>query len=480
MTEQKNGQVNGEEPKSLTRYEKYESFLPTLVPKLKAVWLKTVPFDEERFVGIALNLFLRKPDVLMCEPISVIGALKTCAEYALYPDDLRGHCWIIPRWDRHIGRDRANFQLGYKGIVTLLRRAEVAGKRVVHAGKAVEAELVYKDDRFELEKGLNPRLVFEPNLEADDDEKRELRLAYAMINYREGPPDFGYLSARKLKEIEDVYVQKPKDKSKERFTPWNQSTISRAWMQKKCAIVQVSKLSPALDDDTVSSAIALDEKLDAGLNQDLQLAIDREDAELAAKMLSEDSISTVVVESAPIPVEGKSSLDLFVEGKDPKPVEVKPEHNEPPPEDKGKIDKGTDPPKDKDKPEPSPPPPQTEEATEKKGLKEERARIAAFMKENFEIIKDLWEPEQVKAIMECKAIKDLRFYAGQVQMKKRELAEAKAKTEPQKPTPDGSNPPPPDDKDAPPDVKSGEGSKGAQNETSQASAPADDWSSLME
>ncbi len=499
MTQEKKGNGNEEsDAKSLTRYEKFENFLPSLIPKLQAVWLKTIPFDEARFVGMTLNLFLRNPRILMCEPVSVIGALKQCAEYALYPDALRGHAWIIPRKDKDIGRDRANFQIGYKGILVLLRRAkDQKGEPVVHSGKAVEAELVFKDDYFLLEKGLNPKLSFIPNLDADDPAERELRLVYAMINYREGLPDFGYMLMKQLHEIEQVYSKASKE-----GTPWTQSTVSRAWMMKKTVIIQVAKLSPALDDETVSKAIALDEKLDLGLDQGLHFNVDRDQAALAAKMLSEDAVMTVVVEGAPKPVEGKSSLDQFVEGKEAKPIDVKPEHNkpvaekvadaehvaagEPPKLDKGKIDKGTDPPKDKPKPEPSPPPPETTEAKEKRGLKEERIELLNYLKAHAKIVETLWDEKSRKAIVECKAIKDLRFYAGQVTMKKDQIERdakeaAKPNPAPPKEAPSSSEPPPPGDEDAPPNTKSETSAKGAENETSKASEGAsDDWSSLME
>jgi recombination protein RecT len=296
-----------ENEKALTKQERFENFLPTLMPNIAKAWLKSVPLDQGRFAQITINLVQRNPKILQCEPLTLIGALMQCAEFSLYPDALRGHAWIIPRWDKNIGQFRANFQIGYKGHITLLRRTGLV------KSKAVDAADVYERDEFYLERGLAPKLKHVPILIPA--ERGNIIGTYAIVNYLEADPDFDYVPIETLNEIRDVY-----SKTKDPSTPWYQSEISASWMRKKTGLIQVLKLSPALDDDTVSHAVALDEKLDAGKQQELDRLLDDSQRSMALKLVEagRDQVAVVntktgevVAEQKTAPAEG-SALDAFM------------------------------------------------------------------------------------------------------------------------------------------------------------------------
>lgn len=309
------GQEKAEE-KQLTRYQKFERFLPDkLMPELAKVWIKQLEFDSDRFVGVTLNLIRRKPDILQCEPMSILAALRQCAEFSLYPDELRGLCWIIPRFDKNVGQNVANFQLGYQGVITLFRRSGYAID-----GKCVESSRVYKNETFQMEKGLTPILRYVPNLDLRMKD-RELKLVYAICYYKEGQPDFDAMTADEIQEVKDVYAQ-----AKGSRTPWNQSDLSRSWMEKKTVIRQVLKLSPAMEDQSLSHAISLDEKVDANVSQGLSAALDRSQQEMAARLLSDEGKATIVVPEIQ-ETTGAESLDDFMKDKQAKPVEVDAAHN---------------------------------------------------------------------------------------------------------------------------------------------------------
>lgn len=315
------------EEKRLSVYQRFENFIPSIIPELERTWVKAIPFDAQRFIGMTLNLVRRKPDILKCEPLSLLAALRTCAEYALYPDDLRGHAWIIPRYDRKWGRDLANFQIGYQGMLTLFRRAKRDGKPVAAQGKCVEAERVYKGDHFEFEKGLKPNLVYRPNLDLKMNE-RELRLVYAIAFYADGTAEFDRMTSEELETFAETYVQAVQ---KGRSTPWTDSDFSREWMEKKTVLRQVLKLSPSLDDPTLSSAIALDERVDAGVSQQLSDGLDKSQRALVSKLLEAENVQVVVTgDGEEVVVESRptSKLDKLAD-REAKPVNLKPEHNAP-------------------------------------------------------------------------------------------------------------------------------------------------------
>lgn len=313
-----------DEEKKLTVYQRFENFLPSMLGDLERTWIRAIPFDAQRFIGMTLNLVRRRPEILQCEPMSILAALRTCAEYALYPDDLRGHAWIIPRYDKRWGRDLANFQLGYQGLLTLLRRAKRDGEPVVSTGKSVEAERVYKGDIFEYEKGLTPVLRFKPDLEAEDPEERELWQVYAIVFYADGSREFDRMTAKQLERFAETYV---KAVQKGKSTPWTDSDFSRSWMEKKTVLRQVLKLSPSLDDPTIASAIALDERVDAGVSQQLADGLDNTQRAMAEKLLAAGEGVTITVE--PTQEERPTTALDKMADREAKPVNVKPEHNAP-------------------------------------------------------------------------------------------------------------------------------------------------------
>lgn len=350
MSEQETETVVVDETKQLTRYQRFATFLPDkLVPELAKVWMKKIDFDSDRFVGVTLNLIRRKPEIMACEPMSILSALRQCAEFSLYPDELRGLCWIIPRYDKNVGQQVANFQLGYQGVITLFRRSGYAID-----GKCVESSRVYKGEVFEMEKGLQPVLRYVPNPDLGMKD-RELRLVYAICYYKEGQPDFDSLTTEELAEVERVYA-------KAKSGPWTQSDLSRSWMEKKTVIRQVLKLSPAMEDQSLSYAIALDEKVDANVSQGLNSALEGSQAAMAAQLLSEDGKAKISVPEIK-EATGSDSLDEFMQHKEAKPVAVDAAHNKAPEDEKKRA-----------KPEP---------VDEKElSIKEERAAIVRWFDEH--------------------------------------------------------------------------------------------------
>ena len=121
----------------LARLDAFEKFIPDMLPIIERTWAKSLDFDRDRFATFAVQIIQRNPAILECETMSIIGAFKSCGEFNLYPDDLRGHVYLVPRYDKNIGMKRCNFMLGYLGLVSLFRRSPHSSK-----SKAVTAERV--------------------------------------------------------------------------------------------------------------------------------------------------------------------------------------------------------------------------------------------------------------------------------------------------------------------------------------------------
>ncbi len=94
------------------------------------------PHKVDRFKGTVANALRKNPDLLKCTPDSILGSALRSAQLGLEPNDPRNLCHLIP-----YGKD-CTWQLGYGGVIELLRRAV--------PGAQVEGRAVYPNDEFDI------------------------------------------------------------------------------------------------------------------------------------------------------------------------------------------------------------------------------------------------------------------------------------------------------------------------------------------
>lgn len=104
-----------------------------------------------------------------CEPVSVLGALMTCAQLDLRPGVL-GHAWPLPFYDKHSRGHKAQLVIGYQGYIELGHRS---GKL-----RSINAEVVYFEDReFDMWRDeTGAHLIHKPAL---DDMQERVRCFYS-------------------------------------------------------------------------------------------------------------------------------------------------------------------------------------------------------------------------------------------------------------------------------------------------------------
>jgi recombination protein RecT len=99
--------------------------------------------DALRFARIAMTAIQTKPQLLQCDPRTVLGAVFEAAQKGLSLDDVLGEAYLIPR--RVKGNWTAVFQIGYKGWLKLAwRSGKVAG---------IACEAVCENDSFDYSLG---------------------------------------------------------------------------------------------------------------------------------------------------------------------------------------------------------------------------------------------------------------------------------------------------------------------------------------
>lgn len=191
--------------KNLPALRERREFLerPDVMEQLHLAAAKGV--DVDRLVRTALTLASKTPKLLECTPTSWVVALQQSAALGIPPTGELGKAYLIPRWNRNVNANEVNFQLGYRGLIELVRRSPEI--------RNVTAELVYEGDRFVYAKGLNPVLDHVPILTEDE---RPIVAAYAICWWANGHTDFEVMNRAQIDRI-----ARSSDSYGKKGSPWD-------------------------------------------------------------------------------------------------------------------------------------------------------------------------------------------------------------------------------------------------------------------
>lgn len=170
--------------------------------KLAAVVPKHM--NPKRLAKMALLAASRQPELLKCTQGSILQAVMTAAELGLDCSGTLGSGYLVPYFNKKIGAQEAVFIAGYRGLIDLARRSGDI--------KSISARVVYKQDVFELEQGLEEKLVHRPAL--DNDRKDEdITGAYVVAHFKDGGTHLEWMGR--------VEIDKIRSRSKAGdFGPW--------------------------------------------------------------------------------------------------------------------------------------------------------------------------------------------------------------------------------------------------------------------
>lgn len=101
----------------------------------------------DRLFSISVNAVAQTQKLGLCTPMSLVRAVKTCAEWGLEPNTAQQHCYLIPRFNKvkdAQGKETKEWQgtamLGWRGMLELFRRSGV--------GEQIWADVVYAGEPF--------------------------------------------------------------------------------------------------------------------------------------------------------------------------------------------------------------------------------------------------------------------------------------------------------------------------------------------
>lgn len=210
--------------------------------------------DVEHFQRIVMTTYQRGGDrMLEADPISFLMAVVEAAQLGLKPDPNLGECYLIPRWNKAAQRVLIDFQVGYKGLLKLVRRSGAVAD--------IQAEIVYQNDDFAVELGTSRSISHVPWYCAGADEPGEIVAAYATAVMSDGTAVF----SRPL--VYQDLVRRAEMSGRPGNKDW-----SNVWrdhfesMARKTAARDLCKWLPMPDD--VAAAVTRDEYRESGVEVD--------------------------------------------------------------------------------------------------------------------------------------------------------------------------------------------------------------------
>lgn len=192
-------------------------------------------------IRVSLTVIRTTPKLIECSQESLLACLFASAQLGLSPDPFLGHVYWVPFWSSKLRTNEAQLIPGYRGYVELGRRSGQI--------TTVKADVVYERDFFELETGLEDRLVHRPFF--GDMEKRGKKIgAWTVWNHTNGEKSWTFMTAGEIEEIRQK--TKSRDRSGKIVGPWaDESETVQAEMWKKTVIRRHAKLAPLSVHDRV-------------------------------------------------------------------------------------------------------------------------------------------------------------------------------------------------------------------------------------
>ena len=182
----------------------------------------------------------RLQEVFLKNPASFFASALYCAELNLSPSSLVGEFFFT------ISGEKIKPILGYKGLVALLLRSDKV--------KKIWAEVVYNEDDFEYELGLEPKMVHVPNFNSIKT-CDNIKCIYACAKI-EDEVVFKVMTLEEIKTIVEV-LETPSEYY------FNDKKDPEKWLLKKVVLKQMSKLMPK-EDDRLLKAVSYDDNVEGG------------------------------------------------------------------------------------------------------------------------------------------------------------------------------------------------------------------------
>lgn len=183
--------MTGEVKTYSARINTLKAALEKSIPNFRAVAARHLA--PERMVKVILGAASRTPALLECTPLSIVRASLQAAELGLEPGSSLGEFYLVPFRNRKTNEMEAQGIPGYRGLIALARRSgEISN---------LFAEVVYQGDSFEVEFGLDSKLVHKPSWSDGRESAANLMFVYAVARFKDGSYQFAVMSRSQVDGI---------------------------------------------------------------------------------------------------------------------------------------------------------------------------------------------------------------------------------------------------------------------------------------
>lgn len=224
-----------------------ENVLTQSAPRLRQLMPSQALDKPDMFIRAVIMAMRQTPALRDCDPASIVLATAQACSLGLTPNTPLGLSYLVPYG--------TTCQLipGYKGLVRLaIQSGEV---------KAIDARVVYGFDTFEMEYGLDEKLVHKPG--DGDRVEANVKGAYAIAKLANGERKFEWMTKA---EIDGIRARSKAGKS----GPW---VTDYTEMARKTAIRRLCKGLPLseenLNHQRLGKALEVQAKSEAGEGLDM-------------------------------------------------------------------------------------------------------------------------------------------------------------------------------------------------------------------
>ena len=217
-----------------------ESHLRSLLPQAMTV---------DKFQGIVVAAVADNMDLLECDRGSLLKACLSAAELGLSLNKSMGEADILKVWDNRLKKNVAQFRPRYKGLMKLAMQSGEVLK--------IESRLVHENDVFEVEEGLDARIVHKHGLS----DRGAMVGAYCVWKLKNGETQFEVMSKEQILAIRERSSAKTKDGNI--VGPWK---TDEAEMWRKTVVRRASKYMPLSTE--AQRAVAVDNQAEGVIEAD--------------------------------------------------------------------------------------------------------------------------------------------------------------------------------------------------------------------
>lgn len=196
----------GNEEKQETAVAKYQPSVPArdqvtlktimMGPAIQQALAEVVPkhLTAERIIKMVLVATSRQPKLLQCTQESILKAAMTSGELGLDCSGTLGRAYLVPFMNRKVtpARMEAQFMAGYLGLMDLARRSGEID--------SITAEVVYEQDVFVYEKGLEEKLVHRPDIDGEQLDK-DIIGAYMISRFRPSGHHVEFMTRKQIEKV---------------------------------------------------------------------------------------------------------------------------------------------------------------------------------------------------------------------------------------------------------------------------------------